>query len=91
MQTTSDEVLIGRIAGGDVLNKVPDRCEMAVDVRYLPGQDPGEILSQVRAIGAIHVTRTFIHPLKPLRAGPARRRVAGHQRRGDERRARRGL
>jgi succinyl-diaminopimelate desuccinylase len=31
-------------------------------VRYLPGQDPGEILSQVRAIGAIDVTRTFIHP-----------------------------
>ena len=53
---------LGRIAGGDVLNKVPDRCEMAVDVRYLPGQDPGEILSQVRAIGAIDVTRTFIHP-----------------------------
>ncbi len=53
---------LGRIAGGDVLNKVPDRCEMAVDVRYLPGQDPGEILAQVRAIGAIDVTRTFIHP-----------------------------
>jgi succinyl-diaminopimelate desuccinylase len=31
-------------------------------VRYLPGQDPGEILAQVRAIGAIDVTRTFIHP-----------------------------
>jgi succinyl-diaminopimelate desuccinylase len=53
---------LGRIIGGDVLNKVPDRCEMAVDVRYLPGQDPGEILSQVRAIGAIDVTRTFIYP-----------------------------
>src|ERR1700748_2740159 len=53
---------LGRIAGGDVLNKVPDECTMAVDVRYLPGQDPGEILSQVRAIGAIDVTRTFIHP-----------------------------
>ena len=53
---------LGRIAGGDALNKVPDRCEMAVDVRYLPGQDPGEILSQVRAIPDIEVTRTFIHP-----------------------------
>ncbi|MGH2888458.1 MAG: M20 family metallopeptidase, partial [Solirubrobacteraceae bacterium] len=41
---------LGRISGGDALNKVPDRCEMAVDVRYLPGQDPGEILAQVRAI-----------------------------------------
>jgi succinyl-diaminopimelate desuccinylase len=53
---------LGRIAGGDALNKVPDRCEMAVDVRYLPGQDPGEILAQVRRIPGIDVKRTFIHP-----------------------------
>jgi succinyl-diaminopimelate desuccinylase len=53
---------LGRIVGGDALNKVPDHCEMAVDVRYLPGQDPGEILAQVRAIPGIDVTRTFIHP-----------------------------
>jgi succinyl-diaminopimelate desuccinylase len=59
---------LGRIEGGDALNKVPDRCEMAVDVRYLPGQDPGEILSQVRAIAGIDVTRTFIHP--PVMVSP---------------------
>jgi succinyl-diaminopimelate desuccinylase len=53
---------LGRIAGGDALNKVPDECTMAVDVRYLPGQDPGEILAQVRAIPEIDVARTFIHP-----------------------------
>ena len=53
---------LGRIAGGDALNKVPDRCEMAVDVRYLPGQDPAAILAQVRAIPEIDVTRTFLHP-----------------------------
>jgi succinyl-diaminopimelate desuccinylase len=53
---------LGRIAGGDALNKVPDRCEMAVDIRYLPGQNPGEILAQVRAIPEIDVTRTFVHP-----------------------------
>jgi succinyl-diaminopimelate desuccinylase len=53
---------LGRIEGGDALNKVPDRCEMAVDVRYLPGQDPGDILAQVRAIAGIDVKRTFIHP-----------------------------
>ena len=53
---------LGRIEGGDALNKVPDACTMAVDVRYLPGQDPGEILAQVRAIPGIEVTRTFIHP-----------------------------
>ena len=53
---------LGRIQGGDALNKVPDSCTMAVDIRYLPGQDPHEILDQVRAIPEIEVTRTFIHP-----------------------------
>ncbi len=53
---------LGRIQGGDALNKVPDRCTMAVDVRYLPHQDPAEILAQVRQIPDIDVTRTFIYP-----------------------------
>jgi succinyl-diaminopimelate desuccinylase len=53
---------LGRIEGGDALNKVPDRCTMYCDVRYLPGQDPGEILEQVRGISGIEVERTFIHP-----------------------------
>ncbi len=53
---------LGRINGGDALNKVPDECTMAVDVRYLPGQDPQEILRQVGEIGDIDITRTFIHP-----------------------------
>jgi succinyl-diaminopimelate desuccinylase len=62
---------LGRIQGGDALNKVPDECAMAVDVRYLPGQDPGEILSQVRAIAGIDVTRTFIHrPVSVARSNP---------------------
>jgi succinyl-diaminopimelate desuccinylase len=53
---------LSQIEGGDVMNKVPDFCEMAVDVRYLPGQDPGDILAQIRAIPGIDVARTFIHP-----------------------------
>ena len=53
---------LGRINGGDALNKVPDECTMAVDIRYLPGQDPAEILTQVESIPEIDVTRTFIWP-----------------------------
>jgi succinyl-diaminopimelate desuccinylase len=53
---------LGRIEGGDALNKVPDTCTMAVDVRFLPGQDPAEILAQVRDIPGIEVARTFIYP-----------------------------
>jgi succinyl-diaminopimelate desuccinylase len=50
---------LGRILGGDALNKVPDTCFVDVDVRYLPGQDAGEILAQVRALG-VEVLKTFI-------------------------------
>jgi succinyl-diaminopimelate desuccinylase len=53
---------VGRIEGGDAVNKVPDRCTMWVDVRYLPGQDPATILEQVQAIPEIEVERTFLHP-----------------------------
>jgi succinyl-diaminopimelate desuccinylase len=53
---------VGRIEGGDALNKVPDRCTMWVDVRYLPGQEPATILEQVRQIPDIEVQRTFVHP-----------------------------
>ena len=53
---------LGRIVGGDAPNKVPDACSMDVDIRYLPNQDPGEILEQIRAIPDIDVKRTFIFP-----------------------------
>ena len=38
---------LGRIFGGDALNKVPDTCVIDVDIRYLPDQEPEEILAQV--------------------------------------------
>jgi succinyl-diaminopimelate desuccinylase len=51
---------LGRIDGGDVFNKVPDRCEMVVDIRYLPGQDPGAILAQIRALPDVQVVKTLM-------------------------------
>lgn len=59
---------LGRIRGGDAVNKVPDECTMAVDIRYLPGQDPHEILAQIETLEGIEVTRKFIHP--PVRVSP---------------------
>src|SRR3954469_21926623 len=53
---------LGRIHGGDALNKVPDECTMVLDIRYLPNQDPGDILEQIRTIPDMQVARTFIHP-----------------------------
>ena len=42
---------LGRIQGGDSLNRVPDHCTMDVDIRYLPNQDPSEIEAQIRGLG----------------------------------------
>ncbi|MBV8953481.1 MAG: M20/M25/M40 family metallo-hydrolase [Solirubrobacterales bacterium] len=53
---------LGRIEGGQAINMVPDHCTMVVDVRYLPGQDPADILAEVGGIEGIDVTRTFVHP-----------------------------
>jgi succinyl-diaminopimelate desuccinylase len=53
---------LGRILGGDALNKVPDSCVIDVDVRYLPEQDPGEILAQVRELPDTRVISTFSRP-----------------------------
>jgi succinyl-diaminopimelate desuccinylase len=53
---------LGRIEGGDALNKVPDECRMAVDIRFLPGQDPDDILAQIARIPEIDVSKSFIWP-----------------------------
>src|SRR5215217_1864709 len=50
---------LGRIWGGDALNKVPDACVIDVDVRYLPGQDPEEILDAVARLPDTKVTTVF--------------------------------
>ncbi|MBJ7328921.1 MAG: M20/M25/M40 family metallo-hydrolase [Solirubrobacteraceae bacterium] len=51
---------LARIEGGDAFNKVPDRCQMDVDIRYLPGQDPQEILAQIDAIADVEVIKQFV-------------------------------
>jgi succinyl-diaminopimelate desuccinylase len=53
---------LGRIEGGDALNKVPDRCRMAVDIRFLPGQEPAEIMAQIGRIPEAEITKHFIFP-----------------------------
>jgi succinyl-diaminopimelate desuccinylase len=50
---------LARIVGGDAFNKVPDTCTMDVDIRFLPNQDPGDILAQIRAIGDLEIVKCF--------------------------------
>jgi succinyl-diaminopimelate desuccinylase len=50
---------LGRILGGDAVNKVPDVCTIDVDVRFLPGQDSQAILDAVNALPDTAVVKTF--------------------------------
>jgi succinyl-diaminopimelate desuccinylase len=53
---------LGRILGGDALNKVPDRCAIDVDIRYLPDQDPASVLAQVEGVPEVEVEQLFTRP-----------------------------
>ena len=62
---------IARIVGGDAFNKVPDSCTMDVDIRYLPNQDPAEILTDIRAIADVRIVKTFQRaPARVSRSNP---------------------
>jgi succinyl-diaminopimelate desuccinylase len=53
---------LGRILGGDALNKVPDTCYIDVDVRYLPEQEPAAIHEEVAGIPGATIISTFTRP-----------------------------
>ena len=53
---------LGRIWGGDALNKVPDRCVIDVDIRYLPGQDPAAILAAIRELPGVSASALLTRP-----------------------------
>ena len=62
---------VARIVGGDAFNKVPDRCTMDVDIRYLPNQDAGEILADIRALEDVRIVKTFQRaPARVSRSNP---------------------
>ncbi|MGI8845438.1 MAG: M20 family metallopeptidase [Thermoleophilaceae bacterium] len=52
-------ISLGKIIGGDAVNRVPDLCTIDLDIRYLPGQDPDEILAAVNAIEDTEVVHVF--------------------------------
>ena len=74
---------LGRIVGGDAINKVPDLCVIDVDVRYLPGQDADEIQRprstrcDARVVKAFHRRPAIVERDEPLRAGARRGDRAG--------------
>jgi succinyl-diaminopimelate desuccinylase len=52
-------VSLGRILGGDAMNKVPDCCTIDVDIRFLPGQSAKAILEEISALPDTTVNVVF--------------------------------
>jgi succinyl-diaminopimelate desuccinylase len=76
---SSPSINLAKIHGGEVYNKVPDRCVLSLDIRFLPTQTTETILQEIKGIAGEHVmlhmygepVRTeinnpFIHSLRPL-------------------------
>lgn len=62
---------LARIGGGDAFNKVPDSCWIDIDIRYLPGQQPEEIVAQINEIPDLEITRRLHRvPASVSRANP---------------------
>ncbi|MFO1122548.1 MAG: acetylornithine deacetylase [Hyphomicrobiales bacterium] len=40
---------VGKIQGGEVMNIVPNRCSFDFEIRYLPEEDAGAIVSRIKA------------------------------------------
>lgn len=55
----SPSVNLGRVIGGDAVNKVPDLCTIDIDVRYVPGQNPQDILDEIGALPDLRVASFF--------------------------------
>ncbi|MFC1738063.1 M20 family metallopeptidase [Planctomycetota bacterium] len=43
---------VNTISGGKAMNIVPDKCDIQIDIRTLPGQDTGRIISDLKEIFA---------------------------------------
>jgi succinyl-diaminopimelate desuccinylase len=55
-------ISLGRIWGGDALNKVPDYCAIDVDIRFLPHQRPERIREQIRGLGPAGMEDIIVLP-----------------------------
>lgn len=76
---SSPSINLAKIHGGEVYNKVPDRCIISLDIRFLPTQTIENILREIKGLAGekvvLHmygepvrteVGSSFIHSLRPL-------------------------
>ena len=58
---------LGHIHGGDAVNRICGQCELHVDIRPLPGQDPAELRAELsRRVAAVAEQRGLDWAVAPL-------------------------
>ncbi|MDM8533607.1 ArgE/DapE family deacylase [Clostridiaceae bacterium HSG29] len=50
------------INGGDIYNRVPDKCTIGLDIRYVPNLDPKEIIESIKEVVDGDVVVSAIEP-----------------------------
>ncbi|MDC7223012.1 MAG: M20/M25/M40 family metallo-hydrolase [Spirochaetales bacterium] len=53
-------VNLGKIEGGDILNRVPDSCLMGLDIRYVPHLSAEDVIDEIKKVvrGKVTIERT---------------------------------
>jgi succinyl-diaminopimelate desuccinylase len=68
---SSPSINLAKLQGGNVYNKVPDVCEMSLDIRFLPEQSPETILEEIKGITDSNLTiQNISEPVKTEEDNP---------------------
>ena len=59
-------ISVNLIRGGVAINVIPDKCEIELDVRLLPDQNPEQVLESLRQLGGREVELSVIDFKKPV-------------------------
>jgi succinyl-diaminopimelate desuccinylase len=59
-------ISVGLIKGGVTINVIPDKCEVELDIRLLPGQKPEEVLGRLKQLGGSNVEFSIIDFKQPV-------------------------
>ncbi|MGD8245298.1 MAG: M20 family metallopeptidase [Anaerolineae bacterium] len=66
-------IAVNTIAGGSAINLTPDRAELGLDIRYLPGMSAEEIVGDLRAVadsGGLEIAFEILDDKPPVETAP---------------------
>lgn len=61
---------VASISGGNVTNRVPDICELKLDIRYIPQDNPDEIITKIKRVIPKQVELEILEKEPVLKTNP---------------------